>query len=151
VTIPNSRVSDAIFLPVIRTENPTLYSVLTRWGFRFGNLSVDVNFTSGKVSFFSYHLILSNSRFDGAADAVVVRVTSQKKLLSRREGSPSGEDAAYRLTPSGAWPDKSVGIALTPNTSQELVNRAFDVKLRCLWSLTGCKTWHCCPNSRANC
>jgi hypothetical protein len=141
VTIPNSRVSDAIFLPVIRTENPTLYSVLTRWGFRFGNLSVDVNFTSGKVSFFSCHLILSYSRFDGGADAVVVRVTSQEKLLSRREGSPSGEDAAYRLTPSGAWPDKSVGIALTPNTSQELMNRAFDVKLRCLWSLTGCKTW----------
>jgi hypothetical protein len=132
VTIPNSRFSDAIFLPAIRTENPTLYSVLTVWGFRFRKLSVDVNFTSGKVSFLSYHLMLSTSRFDGGADAVVVRVTSQEKLR---------EEAAYRLTPSGAWPDKSVGIALTPNTSQELVNRAFDVKLHCLWSLVGCKTW----------
>jgi hypothetical protein len=140
VTIPNSRFSDAIFLPVIRTENPTLYSVLTWWGFRFRSLSVDVNFTSGKVSFFSYHLMLSNSRFDGGADVVVVRVTSQEKLLARSGGSLSGDDA-YRLTPSGAWPDKSVGIALTPNTPQDLVNRAFDVKLHCLWSLAGCKAW----------
>lgn len=133
--MPNSRLSNAVFVPVLQTESPTLYSVLTRWGFHFSSLSVDVRFTSGKVSFFSYELMLSTSRFDFGADAIVVRVTSQEKLLGRSEG------CAYSITTSGEWPDKIVRIGLTPDTSSELANRAFDLRLHCLWSLTACKTW----------
>jgi hypothetical protein len=139
--IPNSRLSDAVFLPLVRNA-PALYSILTWWGFRYWSLSVYVNFTSGKVSYLSYHLMLSNSCFDGGADSVVIAmVTSQEKLHGRSGESLSGEQAVYRVTSSSAWPDKSVGIALTPDTSQELVNRAFDLRLQCLWSLTGCKSW----------
>src|SRR5450755_4234847 len=72
--IPNSRLSDAVFLPV--TENRTLYSLLTWWGFRFWSLSTDVSFTSGKVSRLSYRLGLSNSHF-GGLNAVIVEVGSQ--------------------------------------------------------------------------
>jgi hypothetical protein len=133
--IANSHLSNAAFLPVVQTESPALYSALTRLGFHFSNLSVDVRFTSGKVSFFSYELMLSTSRFDFGADAIVVGVTSQEKLLGRSEGAP------YRITTSGAWPDKIVRIGLTPNTSPELVNRAFDLRLHCLWSLRACRTW----------
>jgi hypothetical protein len=117
--IPNSHLSNlsnAVFLSLSRTQSPAVYSVLTRWGFHFSNLSADVRFKSGKVSFFSYELMLSAPRLDVGRDAIVVRVTSQDKLLGRSEG------AAYRITTSGAWPDNSVGIALTPNSSQELVN-----------------------------
>jgi hypothetical protein len=133
--MPNSHLSNAVFVPVERTQGSVLYSVLTRWGFHFARLSADVRFTSGKVSFFSYDLMLSASRFESGADAIFVLLTSQEKLLGPHEG------AAYHIKTSSAWPDKMVSIELTPNTSQELVNRAFDVKLHCLWSLAGCKTW----------
>jgi hypothetical protein len=133
--IPNSRLSNAVFIPVARTESPALYSVLTRWGFHFSSLSADVRFTSGRVSFFSYELILSASRFEFGDDALVVRLTSQEKLLGRSEG------ASYSIATSRVRPEKSVGLALTPNTTQELADRAFDVKLHCLWSLAGCDTW----------
>jgi hypothetical protein len=143
--IPNSHLSNAAFLPVVQTESPALYSALTRLGFHFSNLSVEVRFTSGKVSFFSYELMLSTSRFDFGADAIVVGVTSQEKLLGRSEGAP------YRITTSGAWPDKIVRIGLTPNTSPELVNCAFDLRLHCLWSLTACRTWReVLPHVRPN-
>lgn len=142
---PNSHLSNAVFLPLSRTQSPAIYSVLTRWGFHFSSLSVDVRFTSGKVSFFSYELTLSTSSFDFGADAIVVRVTSQEKLLGRSEG------AAYSITTSGAWPDKIVRIGLTPSTSPELVNRAFDLRLHCLWSLTACRTWReVLPHVRPN-
>jgi hypothetical protein len=133
--IPNSHLSDAVFIPVAQIESPALYSVLTRWGFHFSSLSADVRFTSGRVSFLSYELMLSPSRFDFGDDAIVVRLTSQEKLLGRSEG------ASYSIVTSWVRPDKSVGLALTPKTSQELADRAFDVKLHCLWSLAGCETW----------
>ncbi len=140
--IPNSRLSDAVFVPAIRTENSALYSLLTWLGFRYWSLSVYVSFTSGKVSYLSYHLMLSNSHFDGGADVVVVAITSQEKIIGRNRGLTPVQDVDYRLTPSGAWPDKSVGIAFTPNASRELVNSAFHLNLKCLGSLAGCKTWH---------
>ena len=133
--MPNSHLSDAVFVPAVRTESPILYSVLTRWGFHFSTLSADVRFTSNKVSFFSYELMLSTSHFDFGADAIVVRLTSQQALMGGSKG------AAYKITTSSAWPDKSVGIALTPTAPEELINRTFDVKLHCLWSLAGCNSW----------
>jgi hypothetical protein len=131
LVIPNSRLSSAVFLPLTRS---VLYSALTWWGLRFSSLSVDVHFNSGKVSFSSYELMLSSSSFDFGDDAIVVRVQSQGKLLGQSEG------AAYRIETSGES-HKTVRIALTPNTSPELVNPAFDLRLRCLRSLTGCRTW----------
>jgi len=140
MAIPNSRLSDAVFVPVARTENSALYSLLTWLGFRYWSLSVYVNFTSGRVSYFSYDLMLSHSHFDRGADVVVVEVTSQENIGKNR-GSELGGDETYRMTHSGAWPDKSVGIAFTPSATKGLVNDAFDLKLHCLWSLAGCKTW----------
>jgi hypothetical protein len=139
--IPNSRLSDAVFLPVTRTENRALYSLLTWWGFRFWSLSADVSFTSGKVSRLSYRLALSNSHCDGALDAVIVEVRSQDKIIGRSRGVTPVEDVTYRVTPSNQWPDKSVRIAFTPKASGELVNSAFDLNLHCLWPIAGCNTW----------
>lgn len=138
--VPNSRLSDAVFIPASRSV-PALYSILTWWGFRYWSLSVYVNFTSGKVSYLSYHLMLSNPPFFERGDAIVAMVTSQDKLFGRNGEILSGEYSAYRITTSRSFPDNSVGVALTPSTPQELANGAFDLKLQCLWSLTGCKTW----------
>jgi len=134
VAIPNSHLSNALFLPLSRLQIPALHWVLTRWGLHFSSLYVEIRFSSGKVAFLSYELMLSTSRFGVGRDATIVRVTSEK-LLDRSEG------AAYRIKTPDVWPDSSLSIALTPNASQELMNDVFDVKLRCLWSLSGCKTW----------
>lgn len=143
--MPNSHLSNAVFALVDRTQSSLLYSGLARWGFHLSRLSADVRFTSGKVSFYSYDLMLSASRFDYGADVIMVLLTSQEKLLGPNEG------AAYHIKTSSAWPDKMVKIALTPYAPQELVNRAFDVKLHCLWSLAGCKTWReVLPNVEAD-
>lgn len=143
--MPNSYLSNAVFVPADRTQSPLLYSVLARWGFHFSRLSIDVHFTSGKVSFYSYDLMLSASRFEYGADAIMVLLTSQEKLLGPREG------AAYHIKTSRYLPDKMVSIELTPYATQELVNRAFDVNLHCLWSLAGCKTWReVLPNVEAD-
>lgn len=132
--IPNSRLSNAVFIP-LAGASPAFYSVLTRWGFHFSSLSADVRLTSGRVSSFSYELMLSASRFDFGDDAIVVRLTSQERLLGRNEG------ASYSIATSPVWPEKRVGVALTPNAPQELADHAFDVKLHCLWSLAGCESW----------
>jgi hypothetical protein len=139
--IRNSRLSDAVFLPVTRTENRALYSLLTWWGFRYWSLSADVSFASGKVSRLSYRLGLSNSHFDGALNAVIVEVGSQDKIIGMNRGATPAEDVTYRVTPSNEWPDKSVRIAFKPNASGELVNSAFDLNLHCISSLAGCNTW----------
>lgn len=43
-----------------QTENSTFSALLRWWGFRFESLNVWVAFTSGKVSYFSYHLMVSS-------------------------------------------------------------------------------------------
>jgi hypothetical protein len=135
VVIPNSHISNALFLPLSRLQISPVHWVLTRWGLHFSSLYADVRFTSDKVSFFSYELMLSTSRVGVGRDATIIRVTSQPNLLGRSEG------AAYRFTTPSVWPDSNVSIAVTPDASQELKDRAFDVNLHCLWSVSGCETW----------
>src|SRR4029077_16466642 len=42
-----------------RSENNTLASLLRWWGFRFEGLNVEVKFTSGKVSYLAYSMMVS--------------------------------------------------------------------------------------------
>ena len=51
VVIPNSHLSNAVFVSVARTQSPALYSIASRWGLHFSSLSADVRFTSGKFFF----------------------------------------------------------------------------------------------------
>lgn len=139
--IPNSRLSDAVFLRAARTGSRTLYSVLNWWGFRFWGLDVYVSFSSGKVSYFSYHLMVSTPHLDDA-EVVVVEVDSKEHITGRNPSLIAAESPAYRVSTSRTWPAQSVGIAFTPDAPRELVNHAFDLKLRCLWSLAGCRTWN---------
>lgn len=139
--IPNSSLSDAVFLRVARMGNRTLYSVLSWWGFRFWVLSVYVNFSSGKVSYLSYHLVVSSPHL-GDAGVVVVEVQSKEHISESNPSLSAAADPGYRVSTSRKQPAQSVGIVLTPATRREFVSHAFDLKLRCLWSLAGCRTWN---------
>lgn len=55
--ISNSRISDAIFIPVATTHNQALYSKVNWLGLRYWNFNVLVELRHGKVSEFEYHLM----------------------------------------------------------------------------------------------
>lgn len=142
--IPNSVLSDAVLLPAARTDNRTLLSILSWLGFRDWSLDTFVNFSSGKVSYLSYRVMIYTTRFEelgGDPDVVMVEVSSRANADSRNPSlSPTAGDP-FRVSSSRRSPSQSVGVSFTPDAPNELVLRAFDLKLRCLWSLAGCRTW----------
>jgi hypothetical protein len=142
--IPNSALSDAVFLRAARTGNRTLVSLLSWLGFRYWSLDAYVNFTSGKVSYLSYRLMVYTPHFDDLEDpdVVVVEVSSKAHADVGNPALNRTEEDPFRVSPSRRSPSQSVGITFTPDAPSGLVTRAFDLKLRCLWSFTGCRTWH---------
>ena len=139
-----------ILLRIWRTGTDSLSPVLWWWGFRFESLDVYVNFKSGKVSGFSYLLWVSAPGIpkgvpppprDGEAGMVTIGVSSQRAITG---GEPKGTVETrprYRIIPARAATSQSIGIALTPEASDEIVRRAFDLRLDCIWSFGGCRRW----------
>ncbi len=134
-----------------RTGNAALSDVLRWLGFRAEGLSVYINFTSGKVSYFSYHLMVSAPGVpasvppppqDGELGAVVIGLSSQRMITVRDRNSTVETHPSYRITPARAGPSQSIGIALTPDAPREIVRAGFDLRLRCVWSLGGCRQWN---------
>lgn len=142
--IPNSTLSDAVFLRAARTGNRTLVSILGWLGFRYWGLDAYVNFTSGKVSYLGYHLMVYTPHFDDLEnpDFVMVQVSSKAHLDVGNPALSPTEENSFRVSPSRRSPSRSVGITFTPDAPNGLVTRAFDLKLRCLWSFAGCRTWN---------
>jgi hypothetical protein len=139
--IPYSSLSDAVLTRAKRTGNQTLLSVLSWWGFRLWSLDAYVNFSSGKVSYLSYHLMVSTPHLD-PPDAIVVEVTSPEHAGARYPVLNAPENAAFRVTTARRWPAQSVGVDFSPEAPGVLIGHAFDLKLRCLWSFGGCRTWN---------
>ena len=134
--IPNSGLSNTILFAVARTRNQTLYSVLNWWGLRFWNFHASVNLNSGRVSYLSYHLTVGAPRLP---DAVDVEVLSKQDITIK---DPLGaKPSVYRQNTFARWPHQTVRIAFTPEAPNELVRHAFDLRLSCLWSFAGCRTW----------
>jgi hypothetical protein len=138
--VPNSTLSDAVLLWAARVGNKPLYSAMDWWGFRYWGLSVYVNFAFGKVSSIRYQLIVSTGKLY-VGDVVSVGVNSQHDITRADGRATPGESSSYRVTTSRIEPARGVGIAFTPDAPEELKSRAFDVRLRCLWSLSGCRAW----------
>lgn len=133
------------------TRNRALASLLRWWGFRFENLNVWATFTSGRVSYVSYWLMVSAPGVlqgvpppprDGEAGVVVTSVSSTGVINSGEPNSTEGQHLTYRVLPARSAPSQSVGITLTPNAPEEIVRDAFDLKLNCLWSFGGCHRWN---------
>jgi hypothetical protein len=134
-----------------RAESEVLSDVLRWLGFRAENLSIYVSFTSGKVSYFSYHLMVSAPGVsasvpppppDGKLGAVVIELQTQRMIPIRDHKSVAETHLPYQIGPSRAAPLQSVGISLTPYASPEIVRAAFDLQLHCVWSFGGCRRWN---------
>ncbi len=133
------------------TGNSTLNWLLRWWGFRFESLDIFVSFTSGKVSYFSYHLMVSAPGVpkgvpppppDGELGAVVIGVSSESIINSGGPNSTVETHPPYRITPSRAGPSQSIGIGLTPEAPEEIGRGSFDLRLHCVWSFGGCLRWN---------
>jgi hypothetical protein len=134
-SIPNSSLSSALLLRVAKTNSRILYSILSWLGIRFWNFEAYVDFSSGRVSYVSYHLMVSTPQLSNSG-VVVVQVSSID-AARRGQGNPP-----YRVSVSSEAPSNSIGIDLTPDAPSEFADRAFQLNLRCLWSFTGCKGWN---------
>lgn len=133
-----------------RSESDSLAHVLRWWGFRFESLDVCVNFTSGRVSGFSYSLWVSAPGIpkgvpppprDGEAGMVTIEVSSQREITGGEAKGTVEDRPPYRIIPARAAPSQSIGIALTPDTPDAIRLRAFDFRLNCIWSFGGCRRW----------
>jgi hypothetical protein len=131
-----------------RTENDIVSDFLRWWGFRAESLDMYVNFTSGKVSDFYYHLMVSAPGVpasvppppaDGKLGLVVIGLHSERTVNVSGPKSHVQMHPPYGFRPSSS---QSVGIALTPDAPEQLVRAAFDVRLRCVWSFGGCRRWN---------
>lgn len=134
-----------------RTENNVLSHVLRWWGFRAEGLNVVVKFTSGKVSYFGYSLMVSAPGVmpasvpppppDGKLGVVVIGVESKRMIIVRDPNSAIETHPPYRISPARSVPSQSIGIALTPDAPDEIVRSALDLRLNCVWSFGGCRRW----------
>lgn len=139
-----------ILLTGWRTGSDSLSPALRWWGFRFESLDVYVNFNSGKVSGYSYLLWVSAPGIpkgvpppprDGEAGMVTVGVSSQRAITGGETKGTVEPRPPYRIMPAKAAPSQSIGIAVTPDTPDEIMRRAFDFRLDCIWSFGGCRRW----------
>lgn len=134
------------------TRNGTLASLLRWWGFRFEDLNVGVKFTSEKVSYFAYSVMVSAPGVppqgvpppprDGEAGTVVISVSSTEDIHSGEPNSVEALHLRYRVLPARSAPSQSVAVTLTPDAPEEIVRDAFDLKLNCLWTFGGCRRWN---------
>jgi len=137
--IPNSKLSDWTLLRAGQTGHATLFALLHWWGVRYWSFDGYVNFSSGVVSGFSYRLMLSAPRAYPVPGALLVGASSgtrfgRGKLDWERDESPNYEVYHYFK-----WPALHTGVYFTRDAQVELVRHAFDLHLRCVWSLGGCE------------
>jgi hypothetical protein len=130
------------------TGNAVFSDLLRWWGFRAETLDVYVNFAAGKVSYLSYHLMVSAPGIpasmpppppDGKLGVVVIGLSSEKTITVRHSNSMADTHPSYRITPSSS---QSIGIALTRDAPDEIVRAGFDLRLHCMWSFGGCRRWN---------
>jgi hypothetical protein len=130
-----------------RNSNDSLSHILRWWGFRGESLSIYVNFTSGRVSYFSYHLMVSAPGImaalpppptDGKLGVLIVGLHSEGVINVRDPNSTVKLHPPYSLN---AVSSQSIGIHLSPNAPAKIVRDAFDLRLNCVWNFGGCRRW----------
>ena len=139
--VSTPELTDSLLRKIGGEHKGALFSILSWWGLRSGYVDVHVELTSGKVSSSGYRLVLVTPN-DDYPGLVIVGVSSVQHIQQSRHGSVAAGSPAYSVEPARKAPSQSIGIRLTPQAPIEIVKPAFDPNLRCLWSLSGCRTWH---------
>jgi hypothetical protein len=139
IAIPTPRLSRWLLMRLTRTGNTRLNTVLHWWGFRLHDFDADVDITSGRVSHVAFRLMLSTPEpyYPGV---LVVGVSSVEGFHERRNNRPVDEGPSYRVTLARQFPDLSMGVVFTSVAPAEIVHRGFDLQLKCLATLKGCRT-----------
>lgn len=140
--IATSDFMDSVLRKAGAGRHDLIFSLLSWWGFRSGYLDVHADFTSGKVSSLGYQLMVTTSHLDLDYFGVVVVGVSSVQHVAAMQRSGIEVGRTYSIEPARKSPLQSVGIRLTPQAPIEIVKPAFNPKLGCLWSMTGCRTWH---------
>jgi hypothetical protein len=135
--IPISAFVEPVVSTVAGTGNRTLYSTLSILGARVGALDINVNVRAGKVSSFSYRLVLAPPQLNDVD--LVVSVAFVDRIPAGYMGDKS---LPYKLYASYRAPFRSIHISLAPSAPESIKESAFGLKIGCLISLTGCRTWH---------
>src|SRR6266480_2503311 len=111
-------------------------------GHRFRSFGAYVEVRRGQVSRYEYSLSLEDAEFP-ANGLVGVQV-----LGANRESFPGGfgfmrdydEIGGFRIKVPSNIPTKILYVAFTPDAQPKAVRNAFDVRLDCIWNVTGCLT-----------
>jgi hypothetical protein len=113
----------------------TYLSVLNYWGLRYYRFIVRVQFREGKVSDFGYSLAISGRGYS-SAEMIYADVYCSKHL------SEIGLDESphYRVKHPTPWPGGGLIVDFSSQAPNELLQHAFDLRLKCMWlSFAGCK------------
>jgi hypothetical protein len=138
VEIPNTKFSIWALMRV--GDHATLASLLHWWGVRYWTFNAYVNFTSGTVSGFSYRLKLSLPSAYPVPGVLSLGASSRRKLDGRQLDWQVDESPDYEVLHYFKWPDLQTHVYFTRESPVELLPHAFNLHLRCLWSLRGCQT-----------
>jgi len=120
-------------------NQPRLYSALHWAGLRYWNFRTWVYLDEGVIRRHGYFLEVSHG--SNLNPQVMFVLVSQVlhfdayNLIATDDESPH-----YRVEHYFKWPELSTRIAFTPEVTSELKRHAFDLRLRCLWGIRGCRT-----------
>ncbi len=138
VEIPNSKFSLWTLEHV--NDSATLISLVHWLGVRYWTFSGYVNFSSGTVSGFGYRLMLSTPRAYPVPGVLLVAASSRKGRDRGPLDWEVDESPDYEVSHYFKWPALRTYVYFTRNAPVELLQHAFNLHLRCLWSLKGCET-----------
>ncbi len=132
------RISLWVLEHLVRTGHPAMYSGSHFLGFRIQDFEASVSVRSGVVSHLNYRLMLSTPE-PAYPGVIVVGVSSTNGFRGLRGGYLADESPDYMVSFAGHFPGLSVGVAFTHDAPADVLQHAFDLRLRCASSLTGCR------------
>jgi hypothetical protein len=132
------RISLWILQHLARTGHLTMYSGTHFLGFRIHDFEATVSVRSGVVSHLNYRLMLSTPE-PAYPGVLVIGVSSTNGFRRLRGDYLADESPDYMVSFARQFPDLSVGVAFTRDASADFLQHAFDLRLRCVSTIMGCR------------
>lgn len=136
--IPNSKL--CLWVLQRASSHQAVFLLLHGWGFRYWSFNAYANFRSGTLSGFGYHTLLSLPHANPVPGGLLVGASSRKRLDGNRLDPVLDESPDYEVVHYFKWPTFQTQVYFTREAPVGLLSHAFNLHLRCVWSLSGCKT-----------